>query len=248
MPVNLRARINDALIRTTGYRIVRAGPRPSSTTSPTGAPAEPAGPEKRPVPKKMKTQLAKVPSDYDQETKEIWDAVRFRTMTRHERVEALITAVRYVERHQVPGAIVECGVWRGGSMLACAHTLLRRGSTDRDLYLFDTFTGMSEPTDKDVRIEQGKSAAELMSATRAGPAGLEPPGAVGRHPRGRQGGVRGARLPRGTRALRRGPGRGDRARARRPAPSRSSGSTPTGTSPPSTSSTTSTSDSRPAAC
>ena len=117
----------------------------------------------------MKTQLAQVPSDYDQETKEIWDAVRFRTMTRHERVEALITAVRYVERHQVPGAIVECGVWRGGSMLACAHTLLRRDSTDRDLYLFDTFTGMSEPTDKDVRIEQGKTAAELMSATTPGP-------------------------------------------------------------------------------
>jgi hypothetical protein len=124
----------------------------------------------------MKTQLEKVPSDYDDETKEIWDAVRFRTMTRHERVEALITAVRYVERHQVPGAIVECGVWRGGSMLACAHTLLRRGSIDRDLYLFDTFTGMSAPTDKDIRIEQGKSASELMSATGPGPLAWNRPG------------------------------------------------------------------------
>lgn len=118
------------------------------------------------MPGKMKTQLETVPSDYDQETKEIWDAVRFRTMTRHERVESLITAVRYVERYAVPGAIVECGVWRGGSMLACAHTLLRRGVTDRDLYLFDTFTGMTAPTDKDVRIEQGKSAAELMAVTK----------------------------------------------------------------------------------
>jgi len=117
----------------------------------------------------MPTQRAKVPSDYDPETAEIWDAVRLRTMTRHERVESLITAVRYVERYHVPGAIVECGVWRGGSMLACAHTLLRRGVTDRDLYLFDTFTGMSEPTSADVRISQGKSAAELMEAKGPGP-------------------------------------------------------------------------------
>ena len=42
----------------------------------------------------------------------------------------------------MPGAVVECGVWRGGSMQAVARTLLARGVTDRDLHLFDTFDGM----------------------------------------------------------------------------------------------------------
>jgi hypothetical protein len=31
------------------------------------------------------------------------------------RVLALIAAVRYVERHRVPGDIVECGVWKAAA-------------------------------------------------------------------------------------------------------------------------------------
>ena len=73
-------------------------------------------------------------------------------MTSPERVHALIEAVRYVTRRRIPGAIVECGVWRGGSMMAAARTLLSLGSTDRDLYLFDTFEGMSAPSEADVDL------------------------------------------------------------------------------------------------
>ena len=97
-------------------------------------------------------------------------------MTHHARVNFLIQAVRYVERHHVPGAVVECGVWRGGSMLTVAHTLLRRGVTDRDLYLFDTFEGMTEPTERDVRITQGKHAVELLEGTGPGPMAWARPG------------------------------------------------------------------------
>ncbi|MGH9184340.1 MAG: TylF/MycF/NovP-related O-methyltransferase, partial [Acidimicrobiales bacterium] len=43
-----------------------------------------------------------------------------------------------------------CGVWRGGSMMAAALTLLRLGDTSRDLYLYDTYTGMTEPGEEDV--------------------------------------------------------------------------------------------------
>ena len=117
-----------------------------------------------------------LPSDYNQETREIWEAVRDRTMTHHARVNFLIQAVRYVERHRVPGAVVECGVWRGGSMLTVAHTLLRLGVTDRDLYLFDTFEGMTEPTERDVRITQGKHADELLEGKGPGPMAWARPG------------------------------------------------------------------------
>ena len=71
------------------------------------------------------------------------------TMTSPERIGALVDAVRYVSAAKIPGAIVECGVWRGGSMMAAALTLLEAGDL-RDLYLFDTFAGMTAPTADDV--------------------------------------------------------------------------------------------------
>jgi hypothetical protein len=71
------------------------------------------------------------------------------TMTSPERIAALVDAARYVAAADVPGAIVECGVWRGGSMMAAALALLEAGDL-RDLYLFDTFAGMTAPTADDV--------------------------------------------------------------------------------------------------
>lgn len=77
------------------------------------------------------------------------DQVRPHTMTSAERIAGLIDAVKYVVRREIPGAFVECGVWRGGSVLAMLLTLSRLGVEDRDVYLFDTFEGMTAPTDAD---------------------------------------------------------------------------------------------------
>lgn len=66
------------------------------------------------------------------------------------RMQALVDAVRYCIRRDLPGALAECGVWRGGSVLAMVLTLQELGVTDRHLYLFDTFEGMTEPSDHDV--------------------------------------------------------------------------------------------------
>jgi O-methyltransferase len=57
---------------------------------------------------------------------------------------------------------VECGVWRGGSMMAVALTLLRLGVTNRDLYLFDTFAGMTDPGEHDLK-HSGERAADLLA-------------------------------------------------------------------------------------
>jgi O-methyltransferase len=83
------------------------------------------------------------------------------TKTSPERIYALHEAVRYIEKRRVPGAIVECGVWRGGSMMAAAQTLVSMRSTHRDFYLFDTYNGMTEPSavDRDLR---GTAATALM--------------------------------------------------------------------------------------
>ena len=41
--------------------------------------------------------------------------------------------------------MVECGVWRGGSMMLIAYALQYFGDTSRQLYLYDTYKGMTEP-------------------------------------------------------------------------------------------------------
>jgi O-methyltransferase len=93
---------------------------------------------------------AELPPDMDPAFLAIYANCREFTMTYIERMYALHKAVKYVAAHAVPGAIVECGVWRGGSMMNAAFTLLAMGSADRDLYLYDTFEGMSEPSSPDV--------------------------------------------------------------------------------------------------
>jgi hypothetical protein len=72
------------------------------------------------------------------------------TMTGIPRLAALIQSVRYCIRSDIPGSFVECGVWRGGSVLAIIATLQALNRSDRDVYLFDTFMGMPEPTELDV--------------------------------------------------------------------------------------------------
>jgi O-methyltransferase len=93
---------------------------------------------------------APVPVDIDDEAVALFRRVQPYTLTGIERVVALRDAVRYVVDAGVEGAVVECGVWKGGSMLVVAETLLSLGVRDRDLYLFDTFTKMPPPDDVDV--------------------------------------------------------------------------------------------------
>ena len=87
------------------------------------------------------------------------------TMTSPERVSALIDGVRYIVENNIDGAFVECGVWRGGSAMAIALTLQSMGVYDRDIYLFDTFTGMTLPSDHDIS-SNGDIALDIFNAQR----------------------------------------------------------------------------------
>src|SRR3954468_8301604 len=84
--------------------------------------------------------------------------VRPYTMTSPERVAGLCQAVAYLEANRIPGDVVECGVWKGGSVMAAALALRALGSTRRRLFLFDTFAGMPEPSSLD-RDLHGRAAA-----------------------------------------------------------------------------------------
>lgn len=89
------------------------------------------------------------------------------TMTSPERLYGLISATMYIVKHGIQGDVVECGVWRGGSMMAVAETLMALGDTSRHLYMYDTYEGMSSPTEHD-RDFGDNPATDLLQQTAVG--------------------------------------------------------------------------------
>jgi O-methyltransferase len=87
------------------------------------------------------------------------------TMTGVPRLLALIDAVRYCVRREIPGAFAECGVWLGGSVLAMLLTLEEMGSRDREVFLYDTFEGMTRPTEHDIS-QHDRAALETWNEAR----------------------------------------------------------------------------------
>jgi len=108
-----------------------------------------------------KDQAQRWPSDFEEDHKRIAGRVAPFTMTSPERIFGLIEATKYIVTNGIEGDIVECGVWKGGSMLAIAETLKDAGRQDRRLFLYDTFEGMSEPTADD-RSHDDQEAARLL--------------------------------------------------------------------------------------
>jgi hypothetical protein len=109
------------------------------------------------------TRISSELSDLSPEMRNIIRRARPYTMTSLERLAALCGAVEYVVRNSIPGAFVECGVWKGGSSMAAAWTYLELGRKDVDLFLFDTFKGMSEPGEEDVLANTGQAASDLLA-------------------------------------------------------------------------------------
>jgi hypothetical protein len=95
-----------------------------------------------------------------------WERCRAFTMTSIERMHSLWTAARHVALAGLAGDVVECGVWKGGSSMLAALALQSAGDTTRHLWLYDTFSGMTEPTGKDVDLA-GKKARDEWSAKKA---------------------------------------------------------------------------------
>jgi O-methyltransferase len=95
------------------------------------------------------THASSVTTDLTDRDRVVLSQIDGFTMTSIERQASLIEAVRYIVKNGIAGCYVECGVWRGGSSMATALTLLQENDANRDLYLFDTFEGMTPPTDKD---------------------------------------------------------------------------------------------------
>lgn len=90
------------------------------------------------------------------------------TLTSRDRLLSTMDAVAYAIRRGVPGALVECGVWKGGSVLAMIRTLQTLGAEDRDIYLYDTFEGMTRPSEEDTSRFDGAALDEWERSTSSG--------------------------------------------------------------------------------
>jgi O-methyltransferase len=81
---------------------------------------------------------------------------RDQTMTTFPRCKTLWQICQGVFQRNVPGALVECGVWRGGSTGLMGLALRSHGQT-RPVHLFDSFEGLPEPGPRDGAVAKDYS-------------------------------------------------------------------------------------------
>ena len=117
-------------------------------------------------------RIQKIKEPYEREafTGDEIDTIEFvkpYTITSVERIYAVIQATKYIIHNDIPGSIVECGVWRGGSKVAIARTLRNLHQEERNLYLYDTFEGIPQPTQYDKSID-GCNALEKFHHLKTG--------------------------------------------------------------------------------
>ncbi|NEP77108.1 MAG: macrocin O-methyltransferase [Okeania sp. SIO3B3] len=91
---------------------------------------------------------------------EMIDAVTPYTMVTRPKAYSLARAVESVVSEGLPGDIAECGVWKGGMCMLIANILKYMNETDRTIWLFDTFKGMTKPDERDVKTKSKAVALE----------------------------------------------------------------------------------------
>lgn len=90
--------------------------------------------------------------DMDEEFFPVYERCKPFTQTSIERMFFLYKTMAYITAHEVPGDVVECGVWKGGSAMMVALALMKAGDTSRRLVLYDTYAGMPDPGVEDVSV------------------------------------------------------------------------------------------------
>lgn len=72
------------------------------------------------------------------------------SMSSLSRMVNVIKSCKYCVENDIPGDFVECGVWRGGNGII-ARKIFERMKSDKKVYMYDTFAGMTRPTKFDVK-------------------------------------------------------------------------------------------------
>jgi len=89
------------------------------------------------------------------------------TMVSPERLWTTLMACKHAIEREIDGDFVECGVWRGGNAMVAAEMFKLYG-VSKKVWLFDTFRGMTAPTDADVKFSNGVAAQNKYVSTGRG--------------------------------------------------------------------------------
>ena len=76
---------------------------------------------------------------------------------------AFMQVIKHVENKDIPGDIIECGVWKGGNLII-ASLMRNRMKFNREIWGYDTFAGMTEPNEFDVKPGFTVNAREKFKA------------------------------------------------------------------------------------
>ncbi len=91
------------------------------------------------------------------------DIVTPYTMTSIERITELYYSLEYIRNNNIKGDFVESGVWKGGNVLGVMEYFKYYDMTDRKVWLYDTFQGMTMPEDVDVDLGNQKASDNIKS-------------------------------------------------------------------------------------
>jgi hypothetical protein len=113
------------------------------------------------------TNNAHKPVELNEDENKIIDYVRANNLSMCTTVNLQQTAIacKYIVMNKIPGDFVECGVYKGGNALIAAK-IFDLYKINKKVYLFDTFTGMTKPTEYDYRISDKSSVLKKYLSLR----------------------------------------------------------------------------------
>lgn len=98
--------------------------------------------------KENKFSIEKKIPEISETEKNIIETCNKYSMTGKLRMYVLSQAIKYVKNQDIDGDFVECGVWKGGNIILFNKFNLFY-NLNKKIYGFDTFEGMSEPSELD---------------------------------------------------------------------------------------------------
>lgn len=92
---------------------------------------------------------------------EFYDIVKKHSMTSIDRINVLFDCLEHIRYNNIEGDMVECGVWEGGNIIGIIKYLLNHKIYDRKIWLYDTFNGLTEPSNYDYTETGGMDNSEV---------------------------------------------------------------------------------------
>ena len=70
----------------------------------------------------------------------------------------MYNSIKYILDNKIEGDIVECGVFKGRSTAIIMETLIKNNAFNKNIYLYDTFEGMTQGSDIDYQINASENS------------------------------------------------------------------------------------------